>query len=348
MKNRILTAGVLTLALATAAPAAAQYQWTSSRPDGHAPLGVMGDHTHAAGELMLSYRFMRMEMDGNRTDTDRVSPTQVLEDFMISPTAMPMDMHMFGLMFAPTDRVTLMAMGNYISQEMDHVTGMGGAFTTSSSGFGDLGLTAMVGMKQSGSIRAHLNLGASLPTGSVEETDVTPASGGAEVQLPYPMQTGSGTFDLKPGLTVLGMTERFSWGLQGIYTARTGENDRDWTLGDRFDGTGWAAVRLSDRVSLSGRLAVAAWGDIEGSDPAFTNPGMAPTMRRDLRQGTRVDVPLGFNYYVPDGLLAGHRLAVEVGIPVYQDLDGPQLETDWTLQVGWQKSFAPLWGSHDH
>jgi hypothetical protein len=30
------------------------------RPDGHAPLGVMGDHRHASGEWMLSYRFARM------------------------------------------------------------------------------------------------------------------------------------------------------------------------------------------------------------------------------------------------------------------------------------------------
>ena len=40
--------------------------WTSSRPDGHAPIGVMTDHTHGAGEFMWSYRFMYMAMDGNR------------------------------------------------------------------------------------------------------------------------------------------------------------------------------------------------------------------------------------------------------------------------------------------
>ncbi|NBD18196.1 MAG: hypothetical protein GVY04_19270 [Cyanobacteria bacterium] len=33
-------------------------QWTSGRPDGHAPIGVMGDHVHGQGEWMLSYRYM--------------------------------------------------------------------------------------------------------------------------------------------------------------------------------------------------------------------------------------------------------------------------------------------------
>lgn len=39
---------------------------TDTRADGHAPIGVMGDHLHKKGSYMLSYRFMRMSMAGNR------------------------------------------------------------------------------------------------------------------------------------------------------------------------------------------------------------------------------------------------------------------------------------------
>jgi len=35
---------------------------SSARPDGHAPIGVMGEHTHKAGEWMLSYRYRNMFM----------------------------------------------------------------------------------------------------------------------------------------------------------------------------------------------------------------------------------------------------------------------------------------------
>ena len=31
-----------------------------------------------------------------------------------------------------------------------------------------------------------------------------------------------------------------------------------------------------------------------------------------------------------------NRLAFEGGAPVYQDLNGPQLETDWIMTFGWQ------------
>ena len=36
----------------------------SGRPDGHAPIGVMGDHMHKKGEYMMSYRYMTMNMGG--------------------------------------------------------------------------------------------------------------------------------------------------------------------------------------------------------------------------------------------------------------------------------------------
>lgn len=48
---------------------------------------------------------------------------------------------------------------------------------------------------------------------------------------------------------------------------------------------------------------------------------------------------LGVNDYARSGSFKGHRLALEVGYPVYQDLDGPQLETDWMLTGGWQYAF---------
>lgn len=41
-----------------------------ARPDSHAPIGVMSDHVMDEDEIMLTYRYMKMRMDGNRTATD--------------------------------------------------------------------------------------------------------------------------------------------------------------------------------------------------------------------------------------------------------------------------------------
>ena len=140
-------------------------------------------------------------------------------------------------------------------------------------------------------------------------------SDGNAVQLPYPMQLGSGTWDVLPGITVLGMSEGWSWGFQGMGRLRMGENSRGYRQGHAALGTAWFALKPPDMLSLSVRAEWRLWGDYSGHDSAYMNPMMAPTVREDLRGGRRLDVPLGLNFYFPDGALAGHRLAVEWHMP---------------------------------
>jgi len=311
-------------------------QWTSGRPDGHAPIGVMGDHVHGKGEWMITYRYMFMSMDGNRDGTDNLSTDDVLEDFMVSPEDMTMQMHMIGAMYAPTEDLTLMAMVPFVIKEMDHLTRMGTRFTTNSSGLGDIKLSGLYQLFNQNRQTVHLNLGFSVPTGSIDERDDTPA--GDNVILPYPMQIGSGTFDLRPGITYLGQTDNWSWGAQANAVLRLGENDRDYTVGNHYQLTGWAARTLSDQVSLSLRLDGETRENYDGADLAL-NPNLIPTADPDLRGGTRLDLGLGVNVYLPESFLPEGRIAAEFELPLYQSLDGPQLETDWQLTVGVQSAF---------
>ena len=64
-----------------------------------------------------------------------------------------------------------------------------------------------------------------------------------------------------------------------------------------------------------------------------------PTADPNLRAGHRIDMLGGVNFVVPLGPLGEHRIALEAGAPVYQWLDGPQLETDWRVIAGWQFAF---------
>ena len=57
-----LTTKILLLATTASILNAHEGPWTAGRPDGHAPITVMGEHMHAMGEWMLSYRFMSMDM----------------------------------------------------------------------------------------------------------------------------------------------------------------------------------------------------------------------------------------------------------------------------------------------
>ncbi|MFW5791455.1 MAG: transporter [Desulfohalobiaceae bacterium] len=255
---------------------------------------------------------------------------------MVAPLDMTMDMHMFGAMYGLTDSVTLMAMIPYIDKSMDHRTRMGVEFTTDARGFGDAKLTALFTMFDNGAHHVHLGAGLSLPTGSIDEKDDTPA--GPDQQLPYPMQLGSGTFDLLPSLTYLGNSGGWSWGGQVMGTLRLGDNDRNYSLGEAIDITAWLARQLGPMLNASLRTKASFWGDIHGADEEL-NPMMVPTADPDRRSGGRVDLLAGLSLQGPSGPLQGHSLSLELGLPVYQKLDGPQMETDWTVIGGWRWMF---------
>jgi hypothetical protein len=53
----------------------------------------------------------------------------------------------------------------------------------------------------------------------------------------------------------------------------------------------------------------------------------------------RIDVLAGLNLYAPSGAFGGNGLAVEAGIPVYENLDGPQMSAAWILTANWQMLF---------
>ncbi len=319
----------------------------------------MGEHRHKTGEVMLSYRFMHMNMQGNQIGTSDVSPDTIVTTIpnrffgtpgqpptlRVVPTDMTMDMHMFGAMYAPNDRVTLMAMLPYIQKSMDHITYMGGAgttvlggFTTKSEGFGDLKVSALVGIMQQGNNKVHLNLGVSLPTGSTTEKDnvLTPMGGTPKLRLPYAMQLGSGTYDLLPGITYNGRQGKTKWGAQLSGVIRLGKN-HGYSLGDEVKLTAWTSYQPEPWVSLSGRIEAKSVGKIDGIDPNI----VAPVQTADPSNygGEVVTIYGGLNFVAQSGAMRGHRFAIEAGLPVYQDLNGPQMDTDWTLTAGWQLAF---------
>lgn len=305
-----------------------------TRPDSHAPIGVSGDHLMREGEFMMTYRYMSMDMEGNRTGTDRVDTP--LPGYMVSPLAMDMDMHMIGAMYAVSDKLTLMAMVPYTSISMDHIVNMNSVeFDTDASGIGDVKLAATYGLFAKPGSDFLFNFAVSAPTGSIDEKDDIPVM--ADAHLPYPMQLGSGTWDFSPGLTFVQTFESWSWGAQGLYTFRTGENDNGYTLGDRYDVTTWVAKMVSNSTSLSFRLDMNDWDNIDGADTKLLPMPTVPTKDTNLRAGTRVDALVGVNFVPPS--LTSLRLAAEVGLPVYQKLDGPQLETDMVFTLGAQYTF---------
>lgn len=326
------------------------------RADDHAPIGVMGDHYHEVGELMLSYRYMSMPMGENLMGTDTVDAEEIVTSIpnrffgnpgqpptlRIVPTRMDMQMHMVGVMYASSDRVTLMAMLNYVNKSMEHRTfrgGMGtnvlGEFNTETGGLADSSLSALIRLYEDDVQRLHATLGLSFPTGAVDETGTVLAPTGVmpTLRLPYPMQLGSGANDLLGGLTYSRFFDSWSWGAQWRGAIRNGSNDEGYALGDEHRLTAWFGRPISPQVSWSVRAEYYRRGNIEGRDPRIMGPVQTADPAR--LEASRLDLALGINF----GTEAGHRVALEYLIPATQDLGGPQLGVDQQLILGLQYTF---------
>ena len=307
-----------------------------------APIGVMGEHQHQAGEMMLGYRFMTMDMQGLQSGTDAVETAEVLKDFMMAPTAMDMRMHMFGAMFAPHDKITFMGMTSYQQRSMEmegahmHTTGHHnhpvGMHEMSSVGIGDVKLDSLLTLWKGHNVTFLGNIGISFPTGSIalQTKDGT--------VLPYRMQLGSGSFEARPSITVSGTHGYWSYGgqLRGVFPLNTNANE--YRHGNTITATTWGARGVNNWISFSARLLFSHQGNIMGKHPDLETK-RSPSHRPDFQGFNRLDIAISSNLIVPKGALAGQRLAIEVMVPVYQNLTGTQLKNRWKLVLGWQYAF---------
>jgi len=319
-------------ALLTLSSFAHNEPWTAARPDGHAPISVMGDHMHAMGEWMVSYRYMTMDMQGLLKGSDSVQPTMADTGFMMTamlPKDMTMDMHMFGAMHAISDQWTLMCMINYLDNEMTMQNGD----KMETSGLDDLKIGGLYDLARwEDGRRAHLSLGLSAPTGSIDEK-----SGGNTVG--YGMQLGSGTWDFHPAITYLGQTENYSYGAQLGGVLRIGDNDQGYTLGNRVGATVWGARKITDSLSASVKIDHTCQEEVDGQHKAILDENrrdMSPSNHPGHQGRDLTSVGLGLNYYFKSGSLKGHRIAAEWETPIHQKVNGVQLELDSSWTVGWQ------------
>jgi hypothetical protein len=299
------------------------------------PINVLGNHTHLKGEIMVGYTYMFMDMGHNQEGTHDVSEGDVLLRYPVVHTHMTMQMHMIDLMYAPSDTITFMAMIPFKELSMEHLTRTGQRPTAYSSGLSDvtfMGLVNLLGDPRAMTgHRLILNAAFSAPTGSIDQTE-------NGEPLEYSMQLGSGTWDLYPGLTYLGMSENWDWGVQALGTIRLGSNSHDYRLGDGYRLGAWAQYKVFDWFGPSARLDWHGWGNIAGADPAL-NPARNPAFDASMQSGERLDLLLGVNFYVPRGLLKGNRFSVEGGVPLYQNIAGPNMAVDWIISAGWSYSF---------
>ena len=92
--------------------------------------------------------------------------------------------------------------------------------------------------------------------------------------------------------------------------------------------------------SVSAQIAGQTTDKIDGQALDIVAP--VQTADPNNQWGERIDLLLGINLAGQTVSLKGQRIALEFGAPIYQHLNGPQLETDWIFTTGYQIAFNGL------
>lgn len=326
---------------ATSLSAPAEWNFTSDRPDGNAPLGIFGGRTLGMGEMELTYRFTQMNSRGVWTGNDSLPIASTLLTYSNAPLNLSDIRHRVQFARGISDNLTILARAEFVMLERETFAN-GAILRTNADELGDVEVGVLYRVYASGPYRLHVQGGAIIPTGaSTTYADTTMAQSGTVIALPYDMRPGGGTFGAILGMTAGVQNEVASLG--GQFRLRTnfgmnGAGTTGYRLGDTYEANGWAAYKLNESFSVSGGLRWQTWDHVEGVDDRIAEFG-DPQNRGSVLAGQRATMPLGLNFLMPSGKFEGHRLSLEAVYAIHHDYEGPQIGLDWGMNFGWSVVF---------
>ncbi|MFU8764180.1 MAG: hypothetical protein ACNA7T_06640 [Haliea sp.] len=291
----------------------------------------------------FAYQYRFAEFEGYLDGTKSLSFQDVLwngpgeqrtaKNFPIVPTRITQSVHTVGVGYQLDDNWQLYLSVPYIRQESDHISIVRDYdfFVIETHGMGDTSVSASYRWNDAAEHIWQFSFGLTLPTGSIDEVGDTPRAPGNQ-QLPYTMQLGSGTYDIPLELSYQ-HSELQNIDVRLSANIRTGRNDRSYRLGNNYTLSSRYQFHLSPTIQSFAGVNVQYSESIHGQDDSLlvnaAFPYPAAITNPDLYGGTKVNVRLGLLWQFSQA----NRLNIEVGKPVYQDLNGPQPKEQWRSSI---------------
>jgi len=305
----------------------------SSRPSPPAPIGLRHGEALDGKQLRLAYSFERLwHQDILVGSKDRTS-NQARNGFWKYdkvPRRLDITIHSFDLAYAPHPRVTLVVEVPLVQRKLRRIDRLDVRSQDETTGVGDVAFSVVVPFIKKGGESSQVHAGFTAPTGSIRRS-------ANNSRLPYDSQIGIGSWALEWGLTYRGEWKRLAWGGQfnGLHPVR--RNSLNYRAGSRFDASIWSGFRIFRGVSTSVRLSTIKQNNFRGRDRSLDIEAEGPSANHKKRGGFRLDFSPGLTIDLPE--LGNQRLSVEFSLPIYQDLDGPQVAREYSMKAGWQWDF---------
>lgn len=182
--------------------------------------------------------------------------------------------------------------------------------------------------------RLQMSLGLSFPTGTNHAlfyNFVKPNGSVADIRGFYGMQPGAGTFDIVPGIVYAGYSGAWSWGVSYRGRFPLGLNPDGYKWGDTHEFSQWGGYTWTPGLTATLRATTTLQGPISGMDPLIN--GAAVPANPAFYGGQRIELFGGGSI---SGKFIGYEnvtLAGEAGLPVYQNLNGPQIMKNWQAAI---------------
>ena len=154
--------------------------------------------------------------------------------------------------------------------------------------------------------------------------------------LPYSMQTGDKGTRLISGLTYINNSLEWSYGLQAKIN-RVIEK-KEWNYGNNHLINTWIQKDFFLNTSLSFRYSYFNEDKIKGRNLLILAP--VQTSNPSNYGGRSSEIGIGLNGLINHKEKShSNRIGLELIFPVEQNLNGLQMQKEWSIQLGYQTSF---------
>lgn len=346
---------------------------TAPPPPPPPPLGVFGAVVPGAGKLLVSITPTFGNLSGIKMGTRTVSNEYIVttvpfflnpkQAVRIVPQNISFRTQILGLVYGVTDDFAAVLTAGMAEKSLEALTFKGtsgilplGRSFPGTEGLADFSLSGVYRVYHDDVHRVLVNLGFSFPTGSYTATFnnfLLPPGVRQNVRGFYGMQNGTGTFDFMPGIVYAGYLGPWSWGLgyRGRFPLAPNTLGYSWDemlnyrltfplgpmpsggyrWGDLHEFNAWGGYTWMPGLTTTFRVSASMQGPIRGFDPEIRGPAVPANPA--FYGGQRVELYGGGSI---SGKFIGYdnwSIAGEAGLPVYQNLNGPQIMKNWQAGI---------------
>lgn len=309
--------------------------WSPSlRPDSRGYLGTSSGPVVALDGAKISIEHSRTELGDLRDGTDNVSASYLLgSGYSKVPLSGSVERTEIRAEYGLGDATTLRITIPMESRTLRFVDGMGNTTKERAQGLADVLIGTGVELSHKDGERAELELMVSVPTGSTRARE-SDSGGPVSPLLPYALQLGGGTYALNPSFTWTHWSRRWSFGSAVQASVPLGHNDRGWSRGEEVRLNSWVSRRIDPFRSVVLGVEYKQEDPIQGRDDSM-DESLDPSFDPTFAGGKTLSLDFGLHMISEKN----NRLALEIGVPVWQDANGVQVEEDYHFSVAWWLSF---------